>query len=172
MLTVTGGDMAGTATITVTATDADGSGMTATQMFDVTVGWTLTAPTNLLPNPVGSGIVRLGWDAVPGAAGYYAIAVAPGDASDFNTAILNYPPGDKLEVAINQLTQGQEYTVFRGRLRRRRSHGFGLHHGRGRVANRCFPQGCESSGPGRPAHAASVRPGTSQKDNLKGDYRK
>ena len=61
---------------------------------------------------MGSGIVRVDWDAVDGADGYYIIAVAPGNAADYSTAVLNYPPGDTLRAAVDDLTPGQEYNIF------------------------------------------------------------
>ena len=103
---------AGETTITVTATDAAGSNKSAEQSFKVTVSWTVTAPQNVIRDPVGSGIVRVDWDAVPGADGYYVIAVAPGNAADYETATLAYPPGATLRVAVDDLTPGQVYNVF------------------------------------------------------------
>ena len=61
MLTIEG-KMDGTATITVYA--LAGSGMSATQTFDVMVTTGFTAPMIVTTNPVGSGIALVGWDAV------------------------------------------------------------------------------------------------------------
>lgn len=101
---------AGSTTVTVTA--SDGMGGTATHDIAVTVTAALMAPTNVTPDPVGSGILIVRWDAVAGAAGYYVIAVAPGDRTDNGTAVLNYPPGARLEAAVRGLNPGQAYTVF------------------------------------------------------------
>ena len=114
MLTITA-VAEGSATVTVTATDADGSGMSAMQEIMVTVEpapMELMPPSNVIRDPVGSGIVRVDWDAVAGADGYYVIAVAPGDPTDFATAVLNYPPGTTLRAAVDGLTRDQVYNVF------------------------------------------------------------
>lgn len=101
---------AGTATITVTATDADGSGMSATQTFDVMVSMELTAPTNVRVNPVGSGLVNVGWDKVPGAAGYTIIAVNIADPTEAPTESVNNP--DAVAGQIGNLTVDAEYNIY------------------------------------------------------------
>ena len=106
MVTITGVG-AGTATVTVTA--ADGIGGTATQPISVTVAAALTQPTNLRINPVGNGIMHVEWDAVAGAAGFYVIAVAPGNATDYGTAVVNNATAT--EAAIDGLTPGNDYNV-------------------------------------------------------------
>ena len=62
MLTVTPMGV-GSATVTVTADD--GNGGMVSQMFMVTVTMELMAPSNVRANPVGSGLVNVGWDMVP-----------------------------------------------------------------------------------------------------------
>lgn len=106
MLTITG-VAAGSAMVTVTATDM--AGATATQTIMVTVTPALTRPDNLRINPVGNGILHVEWDPVTGAAGFYVIAVAPGDADDYGTAVVNNAAAT--EAAVDGLTPGQAYNV-------------------------------------------------------------
>ena len=104
------GVAAGTATIRVTATDADGSGMSATQTFDVMVSMELGAPSNVRVNPVGSGLVNVGWDKVPGAAGYTIIAVNIADPTEAPTESVNNP--DAVAGQIGNLTVDAEYNIY------------------------------------------------------------
>ena len=109
MLTIEG-KMDGTATITVYA--LAGSGMSATQTFDVMVTTGFTAPMIVTTNPVGSGIALVGWDAVAGAAGYSLIATNLSDPSgETRTAAA---ARDATSGQIQGLTVGDEYLIFVG----------------------------------------------------------
>ena len=111
MLTITP-MAAGMTTITVKATDADGSGMSAMDEFTLTLSWTLTPPEIKETNPVGSGIVLVSWDMVPGATGYTLIAVNLSDRSaPTRTAAAD---SDDTSGQIQNLTTGDEYLVFVG----------------------------------------------------------
>ena len=99
---------AGTATVTVTAND--GNGGMVSQMFDVTVSMELMAPTNVRVNPVGSGLVNVGWDMVAGAAGYTIIAVNIADPTEAPTETINNP--DAIAGQIGNLTVGEEYNIY------------------------------------------------------------
>ena len=107
MLTIEG-KMDGTATITVYA--LAGSGMSATQTFDVMVVTGLMAPTNVRVNPVGSGLVNVGWDRVPDAAGYTIIAVNIANTAEAPTKSVNNP--DAVAGQIGNLTVGAQYNIY------------------------------------------------------------
>ena len=111
MLTIEG-KMEGTATITVNATDLAGSGMSATQTFDVTVTAEFVAPVITTTNPVGSGIVLVSWDSVAGAAGYALIASnLTNPSGETRTAAAGR---DATAGQIQGLTVGDEYLIFVG----------------------------------------------------------
>ena len=109
MLTIEG-KMEGTATITVTATDLAGSGMGATQTFDVTVTAELMAPSNVRANPVGSRSVIVDWDHEGGAAGFIIIAINIADPSQVMSEAVNNP--DSRSGAVANLTVGEEYNIY------------------------------------------------------------
>ena len=111
MLTIEG-KMEGTATITVTATDLAGSSMSATQTFDVMVTTELMAPSNVRVNPVGSGLVNVGWDRAPSAAGYTIIAVNIANPAEAPTKSVNNP--DAVAGQIGNLTIGAQYNIYVG----------------------------------------------------------
>ena len=103
------------ATITVTATDMDGSGMSAMQEIMVTVTaapMELMPPSNVRVNPVGSGLVNVGWDGVSGAAGYTIVAVNIADTSEVVTESVNNP--NAAAGQIGNLTVGAEYNIYVG----------------------------------------------------------
>ena len=112
MLTIEPASMAGTATITVNATDLAGSGMSATQTFDVMVTAGLKAPMNVRVNPVGSGLVIVDWDRAPGAAGYTIIAVSIANPAEALTKSVNNP--DATAGQIGNLTVGAQYNIYVG----------------------------------------------------------
>ena len=115
----------GTAEITVTATDMDGSGMSATQTFDVMVAAApaeLMAPRITGTNPVGSGIVLVSWSSVDGATGYSLIATnltdpsaptrtAAADADDNSGQIQNLAAGDTYLVFVAAFNDELEFKL-------------------------------------------------------------
>ena len=110
-LTITG-VAAGSAMITVTASDGMG-GMDATQTIMVTVEPVpveLTAPNIVSTNPVGSGLVTVTWDLVPGASGYTIIANSLTDPTVQEFEIVNNPNATTAQVG--GLTAGVEYLIF------------------------------------------------------------
>ena len=72
----------------------------------------LTAPTNIRVNPVGSGLVNVGWDPVPGAAGYTIVAVMKSDPSQLRTESVNNPNATAGQ--IGNLMVGEKYNIYVG----------------------------------------------------------
>ena len=72
----------------------------------------LGPPTNVRVNPVGSGLVSVGWDSAPGAAGYTIIAVNIANPAEARTKSVNNP--DATTGQIGNLTIGVEYNIYVG----------------------------------------------------------
>ena len=72
----------------------------------------LAPPVNVRVNPVGSGLVTVGWDKAPGAAGYTIIAVNIANPEETLTESVNNP--DAVEGQIGNLTVGAEYNIYVG----------------------------------------------------------
>lgn len=87
---------------------SDGMAMATTQATPEE----LMAPSNVRVNPVGSGLVNVGWDMVPGAAGYTIVAVNIADPSKVVTDSVNNP--NAVAGQIGNLTVGEEYNIYVG----------------------------------------------------------
>ena len=85
---------------------SDGMAMAMTEMTPPE----LMAPSNVRVNPVGSGLVNVGWDPVAGAAGYTIIAVNIADPSEAPTESINNP--NAVAGQIGNLTVGEEYNIY------------------------------------------------------------
>ena len=72
----------------------------------------LGPPTNVRVNPVGSGLVNVGWDPVDGAAGYTIIAVNIANPAEAPTQSVNNP--DATAGQIGNLTVGAQYNIYVG----------------------------------------------------------
>lgn len=70
----------------------------------------LGPPTNVRVNPVGSGLVNVGRDRVPGAAGYTIIAVNIANPAEARTKSVNNPDG--VAGQIGNLTVGAQYNIY------------------------------------------------------------
>ena len=70
----------------------------------------LGPPTNVRVNPVGSGLVNVGWDRVPGAAGYTIIAINIANPAEARTKSVNNP--DAVAGQIGNLTVGAQYNIY------------------------------------------------------------
>ncbi|MCE2501835.1 MAG: fibronectin type III domain-containing protein [Dehalococcoidia bacterium] len=127
MLTVTPMGV-GTATIRVMATDMDGSGMSATQTFDVMVTIGLAAPSNVRVDPQGSGLVQVEWDTAAGAHGYTIVAINLDDSPNevkviddpdavvtqivlpvderYNIYVWSWAPGGQFETDFSETKRG------------------------------------------------------------------
>ena len=70
----------------------------------------LGPPTNVRVNPVGSGLVNVGWDRVPDAAGYTIIAVNIANTAEAPTKSVNNP--DAVAGQIGNLTVGAQYNIY------------------------------------------------------------
>ena len=101
---------AGMATVTVTATDP--GGLYAMHEIAVTVSAERMAPSNVIVNPVGSGLVNVQWEAVPGAAGYYIVAAENSVGGEVKSEAIN--GGDSTLGSIGGLTPGAEYLIYVG----------------------------------------------------------
>lgn len=101
---------AGMATVTVTA--SDGNGGTATHDIAVTVSAERRAPANVRFDIVGSGLVNVDWEPVPGAAGYYIVAAENTAGGSVHSAVVN--GGDSNLGAIGGLTKDVEYLMYVG----------------------------------------------------------
>ena len=109
MVTITG-VAHGSATITVTATDP--AGESVEQEIMVTVEAVRRAPNNVLINPVGSGLVNVDWEPVPGAQGYYIVAAENVVGGSVHSVAVN--GGDSRLGALGGLTKDVEYLMFVG----------------------------------------------------------
>ena len=72
----------------------------------------LDPPTNVRVNPVGSGLVNVGWDRVPSAAGYTIVAVNITNPAEGRTKSVNNP--DAVAGQIGNLTIGEQYNIYVG----------------------------------------------------------
>ena len=110
MVTITG-VAAGSAIVTVTASDGMG-GMDATQTIMVTVEAARVAPSNVVINPVGSGLINVQWTPVPGAHGYYIVAAEASVGGDVHSEAIN---GQDVSLgSIGGLTKDVDYLIFIG----------------------------------------------------------
>ena len=103
---------AGMATVTVTASDGNGGTATHDIAVTVTVMAERTAPANVIVNPVGSGLVNVQWEPVPGAHGYYIVAAENLSGGSVHSVAIN--GGDSSLGSIGGLTQGVEYLIYVG----------------------------------------------------------
>ena len=87
---------------------SDGMAMAMTEMTPPE----LMAPSNVRVNPVGSGLVNVGWDPVPNAAGYTIVAVNIADTSEVVTESVNNP--DATAGQIGNLTVDAVYNIYVG----------------------------------------------------------
>ena len=97
----------------VRAMNAEGYGEYTDGMATATTEATpaeLQAPTNVRVNPVGSGLVNVGWDPAPGAAGYTIIAVNIADPTEAPTESVNNP--NAVAGQIGNLTVGEDYNIY------------------------------------------------------------
>ena len=67
---------------------------------------------NVRVDPVGSGLVNVAWDPVPGAAGYTIIAVNIANPDEAPTKSVNNP--DAVAGQIGNLTVGAQYNIYVG----------------------------------------------------------
>ena len=99
-------------TIRADATWGGVSANTRMTVVPATEEMALSPPTNVRVNPVGSGLVNVGWDMVPNAAGYTIVAVNIADTSKVITESVNNP--DAIAGQIGNLTIGAQYNIYVG----------------------------------------------------------
>ena len=76
------------------------------------VGFPLGPPINVRVNPVGNGLVNVGWDRVTGAAGYTIIAVNITSPAEARTESVNNPHA--VAGQIGNLKAGAQYDIYVG----------------------------------------------------------
>lgn len=99
----------------VRAMNAEGYGEYSDGMATATTEATpaeLMAPMNIRVNPVGSGLVNVGWDGVSGAAGYTIVAVNTADPTQVMTESVNNP--NAVAGQIGNLMVGGVYNIYVG----------------------------------------------------------
>ena len=103
---------AGMATVTVTASDGNGGTATHDIAVTVTVMAERMAPANVRFDIVGSGLVNVDWEPVPGAHGYYIVAAENSVGGSVHSVAIN--GGDTRLGSIGGLTPGVEYLMYVG----------------------------------------------------------
>ena len=103
---------AGDSTVSVTASDKDGmsDAVTFMVMVEAAAPMELGAPSNVIVNPQGSGLVQVNWDTAPNAHGYTIIAINVADLSP-TTKVLDNPEARVTQI---ELTQGETYNIYVG----------------------------------------------------------